>query len=407
MKAIITPTILSGNVDIPASKSLLHRAIIASCLAKGTSNIFNVTYSEDINATIEVMQKLGATIIKNKDNSLTIIGSKIIRKDNYINANESGSTLRFIIPLAILDDKPICFDGNNNLKKRPLDEYINIFKKQNIEYNRGIDYLPLKVNGKLKSDTFKIKGNISSQYITGLLFALPLLDKDSKIIIEGELESKSYIDLTLEILKLAKIRVYHNNYQEFIIYGNQSYQPFNYVVESDYSQAAFYLVANALGAKITINNLKSNSLQGDKKIVQDIEQICQGNATLSFKQTPDLFPIEIVLASFIKNKTTFIDLERLKIKESNRIESMVNNLKKLNANITYENNVVIVEGKEMLSGGNVKSYNDHRIVMALAIASIKMQDKLIINDAECIKKSYPNFFEDFIRLGGKVELKYE
>lgn len=407
MKVIITPSILSGNISVPASKSLLHRAIIAACLAKGTSNIFNVTYSEDINATIEAMEKLGATIVKNNDNSLTITGNKIIRKDNYINANESGSTLRFIISIAILNDKPICFDGNNNLKKRPLDEYINIFNKQKIEYEKGNDYLPLKVKGKLKSDTFKIKGNISSQYITGLLFALPLLDKDSKIIIDGELESKNYIDLTLEILNLAKIKVINNNYQEFIVSGNQNYQPFNYDVEGDYSQAAFYLVANALGAKIKIDNLKEDSLQGDKKIIQDIEKICKGEATLSFKQTPDLFPIETVLASFINGKTTFVDLERLKIKESNRIESMVNNLKKLKGNIVYEKGIVTINGQENLSGGIIKSYNDHRIVMSLAIASIKLKDKIIITNAECIKKSYPNFFKDFIKLGGKVEVEDE
>ena len=199
MDVIITPNKLSGSVVIPPSKSLSHRAIIAASLAKGKSKISNVMYSNDIKATINAMRACGAKIVEYKY-YLIIEGSDVIRKESVIDANESGSTIRFMIPIALVSNEEITFVGQNHLVKRPLDTFLEIFDKQGIKYERGEDYLPLKVNGGLKSGEFTVRGDISSQFITGLLYALPLLDGDSVIHISTEMESKGYIDFTIDIL---------------------------------------------------------------------------------------------------------------------------------------------------------------------------------------------------------------
>ena len=227
MNVTIKPNKLSGTIQIPPSKSLSHRAIIAAALAEGESIISNVLYSKDILATIDAMRACGAEIKEYSDH-LVIHGSKVKRVKSMINANESGSTIRFMIPIALVCDEKIEFRGENHLVKRPLDTFLEIFDLQGIKYTRGEDYLPLKVYSGLKCGTFEVRGDISSQFITGLLYALPLLDGDSKIVITTNLESKGYIDLTLDMLKKFGIEIENKEYKEFIIKGNQSYKPYNY-----------------------------------------------------------------------------------------------------------------------------------------------------------------------------------
>ena len=268
MDAIITPSKLSGEVIIPPSKSLSHRAIIAASLANGKSKISNVLFSNDIIATINAMRACGAKIEEHED-YLIIEGSDVIRKENVIDANESGSTIRFMIPIALVSNEEITFTGKNHLVKRPLDTFLEIFDSQGIKYERGEDYLPLKVNGGLKSGEFNVRGDISSQFITGLLYALPLLNGDSIIHITTKMESIGYIDLTIDILKMFGIVIENRNYQEFYIKGNQKYKPCDYTIEGDYSQSAFFLVANALGASIKLKAMEEKSHQGDKKIISD------------------------------------------------------------------------------------------------------------------------------------------
>ena len=230
------------------------------------------------------MEALGAKVIKN-GNELTITGSSVKRVGNIIDANESGSTIRFMIPIALVNSEPITFTGKNHLVNRPLDSYFEIFDKQGIKYehDNGV-YLPLKVNGGLKSGLYEIRGDISSQFITGLLYALPLLDGDSKIVITTNLESIGYIDLTLDVLKSFGIEIVNNDYKEFIIKGNQEYKANNYVVEGDYSQTAFFLVGGALGNDINLLGMKDVSLQGDKKIIDDIKSM-NGNITFENGET--------------------------------------------------------------------------------------------------------------------------
>ena len=419
MNVRIKPGLLKGDLIVPPSKSLSHRAIIAAGLAKGKSIISNVLFSKDILATISAIEALGAKVEKLKD-SLIIEGSgKLKRINDVIDSNESGSTVRFMIPIALTVDEPITFVGKNNLVNRPLDAFLNIFDEQNIKYEKEENtYLPLKVYNGIKPGIFKIKGDISSQFITGLLYALPLLDGDSKIIITSNLESKGYIDLTIDMLKNFKIEIINNDYKEFIIKGNQEYKPFNYQVEGDYSQSAFFLVADILGSDINLLAMNPNSHQGDMKIIDDIKAfggniVFENNilkayktdtfgATIDFSQSPDLGPALAVLASISKGKTEFINAGRLRIKECDRISCVKNELEKLGAKIKEYPSSMEFEGINEFKGGILDSHNDHRLRMSFAVLATIAKDDIVIKNAECVSKSFPNFFEVFESLGGKI-----
>ena len=421
MNVIIHPKKLKGNVLIPPSKSLSHRAIIAACLAEGESIISNISFSKDINATISAMEALGAKVVKD-GSTLYITGSKIKRVKDLIDANESGSTIRFMIPIALVSNEPITFTGKNNLVNRPLDSYYEIFDNLGIEYTHPENaYLPLCVNGGLKSGVYKMRGDISSQFITGLLYALPLLDGDSKIIITTNMESIGYIDLTLDVLKDFGIEIDNINYKEFIIKGNQKYKPSNYIVEGDYSQTAFYLVGGALGNDINILGMKEKSLQGDKKVIEDIKAMngdvtfidgilkCNKSdtksAVIDFSQSPDLGPALSVLASLSQGTSHFINASRLRIKECDRITCVLEELNKMGANITETPDSMIINGVTKLHGTVVDSHNDHRLAMAFAMAATVCDGDVKILNAECVSKSYPHFWEDYIKLGGDVDFE--
>lgn len=421
MNVTIYPKKLKGNVVIPPSKSLSHRAIIAAGLAEGESVISNVILSKDILATIAGMEALGARI-QIQDSTLIIQGSRVGRKKDEIDANESGSTLRFLIPIALVNPKPMRFTGKNNLVHRPLDSYFELFDTYEIAYEHPKDaYLPLSTQGGLQPGTYSVKGNISSQFITGLLFALPLLQGNSKILVTTPLESKGYVDLTLDILKKFGIQITHKNYEEFYILGNQTYKPHNYVVEGDYSQTAFFLIAGAMGAELKLFGVEKDSYQGDKKILKDMEAFgakilfsdkelsCPPTktvgTTIDFSQSPDLGPALTVLASVSEGESLFIHAERLRIKECDRITCMKEELNQLGANIEETQDQMKIHGVYTLHGGVVHSHNDHRVAMALAMATLKMQEPLTIVNAECVSKSFPSFWEVFESIGGSI--KYE
>ena len=417
MNVTIKPNKLSGTIQIPPSKSLSHRAIIAAALAEGESIISNVLYSKDILATIDAMRACGAEIKEYSDH-LVIHGSKVKRVKSIINANESGSTIRFMIPIALVSDEEIEFRGENHLVKRPLDTFLEIFDTQGIKYTKGEDYLPLKVYSGLKCGTFKVRGDISSQFITGLLYALPLLDGDSKIVITTNLESKGYIDLTLDMLKKFGIEIENKEYKEFIIKGNQSYKPYNYTIEGDFSQSAFFLVADALGADIKLSCMNMDSHQGDKKILLDMEDFGSNiifendllslenktlhGATIDFSQSPDLGPALTVLASLAEGESNFINAGRLRIKECDRITAMRIELEKMGAKIIEHKDGMTIYGVKELHGAVIDSHNDHRVAMAIAMASLKTKGDIKILNAGCVSKSFPNFFSVFESLGGIV-----
>lgn len=419
----IYPSELKGEVKIPPSKSMAHRAIICAALSEGLCIIENIDYSDDIIATIDAMNSLGAKIVKHKD-YIEVIGAygsdEKAKEARVIDCNESGSTLRFLVPISLLFKGSSNFIGRGNLGKRPLTTYYNIFERQGIEYYYEEDNLNLVINGELKAGTFEVEGNVSSQFITGLLFTLPLLKEDSKIIITTEMESKGYIDLTLKAMSDFGVKIINNNYREFIIKGNQKYNVRNYRVEGDYSQAAFFLCADSLGNDVLCKDLDLNSLQGDKEVIDILERmnvvfntnnigvkgIANGELTstvIDGSQCPDIIPVLTAVASLTNGTTEIINAGRLRIKECDRLAAVTSELNKLGAKIIEKEDGLVITGVEKLQGGvEVWSHKDHRIAMTLAIASTRCEKPIVINDYECVAKSYPNFFEDFKALGGNI-----
>ena len=410
---IIKADKLVGELSPPPSKSVLHRYIIASSLAKGTSKIENISFSEDIIATIEAMKKLGAKI-EQKENYLLIDGSdtfKNLNENIEIDCNESGSTLRFLFPLSIVKENKVLFKGRGKLFKRPMTPYFENFEKYKIKHSY-IDENEILLEGKLKAGIYEIDGNISSQFITGLLFSLPLLDGESKIIINGKLESSNYIDISLDCLSKFGIKIINNSYQEFIIEGNQSYRAGNYRTEADYSQAAFFLVANAIDSKIKINDLSENSLQGDKKIIDFISEIDNWNSKdtliLDGSETPDIIPILSLKAAVSGKKIEIINVERLRIKESDRLKATVEELSKLNFDLIEKKDSILINSREDLKVNenekivSLSAHSDHRIAMMIAIAATCYDGEILLDNLDCVKKSYPNFWEVFLSLGGKI-----
>ncbi|WP_026885832.1 3-phosphoshikimate 1-carboxyvinyltransferase [Clostridium beijerinckii] len=421
----IYPGELSGEVKIPPSKSMAHRAVICAALGDGISKVTNIDYSDDIIATIEAMSSLGAKITKKEDylevygiNSPENIEANSVKDERTIDCNESGSTLRFLVPIAALFEGVNRFVGRGNLGKRPLDTYYKIFDEQGIKYSYKEGILDLKTEGKLKAGEFKMEGNISSQFITGLLFTLPLLDGDSKIIITTEMESKGYIDLTLSAIKDFGVEIINNNYEEFIIKGNQIYKSIDYRVEGDYSQAAFFFCADALSSNIVLNDLKLDSLQGDKEVIDILQRMglklnsknngLIGNVSDGLKATlidgsqcPDIIPVVSLVAALSEGTTEIINAGRLRIKECDRLAAVTSELNKLGAKITEKEDGLIIEGVKELKGNvEVWSHKDHRIAMTIAIASTICKEPIILKDYECVSKSYPQFWDDFKNLGG-------
>lgn len=419
----LIPTKLKGKVAVPPSKSLAHRVIIAASLAKGISRIDNIEYSQDIKATIKAMEALG-TIIEQYDDYLIINGEYTFSKNNMmpgveIDCEESGSTLRFMVPISLVKENKVRFIGRGNLGKRPLDTFYEIFERQGIGYLYRENVLDLNVLGSLKPDLYRIPGNISSQFITGLLFALPLLSFDSIIEITTPLESKGYIDLTLQVLNLYGIEIVNHEYKQFIIRGRQVYKPYDYRVEADFSQAAFYLVAGALGNDVTLLDLNLDSLQGDKATIDflkdmncTIEQNDEGikvvsnglkGTTIDGSQCPDVIPVLSLALALAKGNSEVINAGRLRIKECDRLSATVDELNKLQANTVEHEDSISITGVDSLKGGSVSSHDDHRMAMMLAIASTVCKEEVIIDNKECVKKSYPSFWEDFERLGGIID----
>ena len=410
---IIKADKLIGELSPPPSKSVLHRYIIASSLAKGVSKIENISFSEDIIATIEAMKKLGAKI-EQKDNYLLIDGSdtfKNLNENIEIDCNESGSTLRFLFPLSIVKENKVLFKGRGKLFKRPMTPYFQNFEKFKIKHSY-IDENAILLEGQLKAGIYEIDGNISSQFITGLLFSLPLLDGKSKIIINGKLESSNYIDISLDCLSKFGIKIINNSYQEFIIEGNQSYRAGNYRTEADYSQAAFFLVANAIGSKIKINDLSEDSLQGDKKIIDYISEIDNWNSkdtlVLDGSETPDIIPILSLKAAVSGKKIEIVNIERLRIKESDRLKATVEELSKLNFDLIEKKDSILINSRENFEVNknekaiSLSAHSDHRIAMMIAIAATCYDGEILLDNLDCVKKSYPNFWEVFLSLGGKI-----
>ncbi|MDY0138934.1 MAG: 3-phosphoshikimate 1-carboxyvinyltransferase [Candidatus Izemoplasmatales bacterium] len=416
MKVRITPGYAEGNIQVPPSKSILHRAIICASLAKGSSTIRNIIFSDDVKATINAFKALGVQIIK-EENALKIKGYGNLNffGEELIDCNESGSTIRFLIPL-FCNKNGIRFTGKSSLLNRPMYIYEKIFKEKNLRYKKQDGYI--YVEGEIKAGDYVIPGNVSSQFITGLLFTLPLKDGDSKIIIEGNLESKKYIDMTIEVLKQFGIDIIENQ-NIYYIKGNQKYLPSSYKVEGDFSQLAFFAVAGIINGNVKVTNINLDSNQADIAII-DIIKTMGGkiskeknglrflksettNIDIDVSQHPDIAPILSILCAMSKNKGYIYNAQRLKIKETDRLKAINVVLNELGIKTEINNDSYYIYGNSIFRSAEIDSHNDHRIVMSAAIAALRADKSIIINNYEAVNKSYPHFFEDLSSLGIKVE----
>ncbi|MDE6520780.1 MAG: 3-phosphoshikimate 1-carboxyvinyltransferase [Ruminococcus sp.] len=404
MDILIKPSVLKGRVDIPASKSCAHRALICASLA-GDSEISGINFSKDIDATIQAMSALGSMIYTNQDS--VDIPEKINPPEKaVIDCNESGSTLRFIIPIAAALGVETEFHGRGRLPQRPIDIYIRELGKHGITFNYN-NTMPFTISGKLTSGIYEIEGNISSQFITGLLFALPLVEGDSEIVLTSHLESRPYVDITIDILRRFGIEIVETE-NSFKIKGGQKYMQHDERVEGDYSQAAFFYVANALGSQVEIGNLNPDSVQGDKKIIELIDSVVKDGQITGYKadcsDIPDLVPILSVLGAYGNETSVIYNAERLRIKESDRLTACADMLNNLGGDVTVTSDGLEIKPVKELHGGTIESFSDHRIVMAGAVAALCCSGDVIIKGAEAVNKSYPDFLNDYTKLGGVVNV---
>ncbi len=422
---IIAPGRLSGRVAIPPSKSAAHRAIIAAALSNGLCRVTPIAASDDIVATSNAMAVLGA-VIRNAGDALLIRGlhdttdtTEAPSSPVLIDCAESGSTLRFLIPIAAALGRNATFTGRGRLAERPMAEYLHCLAQHGMSFSsdRG---LPLSISGKLHPGTYNLPGNISSQFVTGLLFALPMLPGDSAITLSSELQSAGYVDLTLAVLADAGIRI-DATANGWAIPGKQRYQARDYSVEGDWSQAAFFLAAATIGSDISITGLKRDSKQGDRAAENLFRQF---GATITWDaagalharcnqahgiaidaaQIPDLVPALAAAAALCPGQTRIFNAERLRAKESDRLAAMRKALGALGATISESVDGLIIDGVERLHGGNVDGANDHRIVMASAIAALRADSPVAISHPQSINKSYPDFFAHFRSIGGSANV---
>lgn len=400
MKAIIEKSIANGTILAPPSKSYAHRLLICAGLANGTSEIDGIIKSEDMLATLDCLSTLGV-LHTLKNDKATIHGSYKIYENQVLRyqCRQSGSTLRFFIPIALLSGGVCEFYGSERLLSRGLDVYFDICKRQNIKYEIYKDKIVFE--GKLKPDTFNVRGDISSQFITGLLFALPLLKEDSIINITTKLESAKYIDITIDALKAFGIEITRNE-GSFYIKGNQQYKCTNASVEADASNSAFLDAFNYIGGSVCVKGLNKNTYQPDGIYGELFEKIANGTPTIDISNCPDLGPILFALAG-VKNGAKFTGTSRLKIKESDRAGAMAAELKKLNIALdVYENEVIVHKSEPKRPTEILSSHDDHRIVMANSVILSLFGGT--IDGCEAVTKSYPNFFDDIRALGIRCEV---
>lgn len=420
MNVTITPRKLNGTIDAIPSKSHAHRVLIAQKLAqlqgqRKTDSLVIPTFSDDIAATKNCLVQLD-------------------KQMPYLDCKESGSTLRFMLPVAMALKNEAVFIGSGKLPYRPIsplkeemEAHGCSFRMGNTEQKISDKYKEIcTITGRLQPGEYSLAGNVSSQFITGLLFALPLLDGDSVLRLTTKLESAGYVDLTLDVLKAFSIDVKRSltdeGFEVYEIAGNQKYiEPDGLAVEGDWSNASFWLVCGALGGNVTVRGLNLESSQRDKEILNVLRQmgaeisingLCDITVScpsglkgceVSVAQTPDMVPVLAAAMALADGSSLITNAERLKIKESDRLRTVYDFLSKLDADITYAGEGLSLTGKPALCGGEISSHNDHRIAMAAAVASCGCKGAVTITGAEAVRKSYPDFFKDFAALGGKVE----
>lgn len=414
MQRLVKPSVISGSVTAPSSKSMTQRAIAAALLAEGHSIIRNPSYCNDSLAALGIAKKLGADVEK-RPTEILIKGSNDL-KDNQLTCGESGLAVRMFTPIASIHPAEIHITGEGSLLKRPIDMIEDALLQLGVKCTTQNGLLPLTIHGPLKGGDAHIDGSVSSQLLTGLLMALPRAKEDSTIHVD-KLKSKPYIDMTIQILEDFGIEIENHNYEYFNIQGNQDYEPRDYTVEGDWSGAAFLLVAGAINGQLKIKGLRIDSKQSDIKILdalKDAGAIIQIDSSFisieksilrafSFDATecPDLFPPLAVLAAYCNGISEIKGVERLSHKESDRAMALQTEFRKMGIQIEIDNNTMKIHGGPIQSAV-VESHNDHRIAMAAAIAALSAEGDITINQSNCVAKSYPEFFKDIKSIGGII-----
>ncbi len=415
---------LEGRVKSPPSKSYTHRAVIGASLAEGKSIIYSPLWGKDCLSSVYGCRMLGAKINLSLKNDLwEVFGGDLKTPENIINVGNSGTTLRILTSISSQIPKGFSIlTGDSSIRKRPMQPLLDALKQLNINaFSSKLDgTAPIIVeSGKLRGNLVKIRGDVSSQFITSLLMLLPFNDEDTTLKLTTPLKSKPYVDITLDILKKFDINIeYEDN--SFIVYGNQKYRPINYTVEGDYSSASYIIAAGILiNSKIEILNLYADSKQGDKRFIDLVKEmgadikvkkdriIVEGEYNLNgididAKDIPDLVPTLAVLGCFAEGTTRIYNAEHVRYKESDRLKACYTELKKMGADIEEKKDGLIIRGVKKLKGAKLNTYHDHRLVMAFTVAGLKAEGETVIDDESSVKISFPNFVEVMKSLGANI-----
>ena len=409
----IEPGFLKGIVQISPSKSDSQRAILAAALSKGTSNLYNIGISADENSMINAIQQLGAIIKKIDESTLEITGSKSFPKKMKINVGESGLGARLLTSVCAAHELEFELVGEGTILKRPMTFFDEVFPTLGVSIKTNEGFLPFKVKGPMYATEIIVDGSLSSQYISGLLMALPL-QKAASVLKVKNLKSKPYLIMTLNTLSAFGIEINHSNLEEFRINGNQNYHSTNYTIEGDWSSASYWLVASALGADVFVNGLSMASSQADKRILDAL--IAAGCSVVHSKDgiqidgkerhafvfdatnCPDLFPSLVAFAALINGCSKIKGVHRLKHKESDRGEILCQEFKKLGIEIELNEDIMFVHGSSQVSGGTLDSHHDHRIAMCLAIIGNFTNESITIQHSNAVSKSYPDFWKHLEKL---------
>ncbi|ODS37538.1 3-phosphoshikimate 1-carboxyvinyltransferase [Candidatus Altiarchaeales archaeon WOR_SM1_SCG] len=426
MKLIIKPAKnLKGEVEAPPSKSYTHRAIILASLARGESKIYNPLLSADTFASIDACKAIGAkVVIDEKNNCLIINGNpELDVPKTIIDVKNSGTTIRLMTSVLSLCDKKVTLTGDSSIQKRPMQPLLDALRELGVKTESDNGTPPVSVTGPMRGGKCQIRGDVSSQFISGLLISSPMSGNDTTIEIMKSLKSKPYLKMTLHLVEQFGVEIENRNYKKFFINGGQEYLAGNYDVEGDYSSAAFILGAGALtDSEIKIKNLLNNSKQGDKIFLDILEKmgaeieiyedyvIIKGSGKLNgieidLSQYPDLVPVVAALAALSRGKTTIKNIEHVRYKESDRVHAIATELKKMGARVTELKASLEIQGVEKLKGAEVCGWNDHRIVMALAVAALRAEGKTVIDAAETIDVSFPDFHGVMKELGVEIEVE--
>ncbi len=398
---------LKGTVTPPPSKSYAQRALAASLLAQGDSILGNVEFCDDTHSAMCMIEALGAKVEKLDSTTLKVSGG-LNPISSGLFVGESGLATRLFTPIASLCSMPICIDGHGSILKRPMTMMFEPLRQAGVNVKDSDGYLPLEVCGPLRGGEISVDGSVSSQFITGLLLALPLAKEDSTLYVNRAV-SLPYLDMTIDTAKRFGVEIFHNDYKEFFVAGSQTYKPAQFNIECDWSAASTLLVGGAIAGSVTINNISMLSKQADREICtalvragalveSDAETLTVSRRELhAFEfdatQCPDLFPALVALAAAAEGTSRIVGAERLIHKESNRAATLQAEYAKCGIKIEVEGDVMSIEGGEIKSA-HVESHNDHRIAMSLAVAALRSDEMIVIDDSDAVSKSYPNFFED-------------